>query len=50
MENKHKHLKYIFFWIVFGAIFEMLELNFNMGISVAICVLLFDRKKDYPVE
>ena len=56
MENEHKHfkgiywIKYIVFWITFGAIFEMIELNFNMGIAVALCVLLFDRKKDYPVE
>lgn len=55
MENKHKPfkgiywIKYIVFWIVFGAIFEMFELNFNMGIAVALCVLLFDKKKDYKV-
>ncbi|MGL5752452.1 MAG: hypothetical protein ACRCXT_18095 [Paraclostridium sp.] len=42
-QNKYTYwIKYIIFWIVFGAIFEMVGLDFNMGIVVAICILLFD--------
>lgn len=50
MESKEKRfkgmyfLKYIVSWMVFGSIFEILGLNFNMGIAVAVCMLLFDEK------
>lgn len=36
-------IKYIVFWIVFGAIFEFLGLEFNIGVLVAICIALFDK-------
>lgn len=36
-------IKYIVFWIVFGAIFEFLGSEFNIGVLVAICIALFDK-------